>query len=108
MKQDIKAFNINTSQAKTFGAIALVIFLLYSSLYTVDANENGVVLRFGKYIETTLPGLHFKLPIIDSVYKVKVDYQHKEELVSVLYGVESKHSIVIEIMKENLGCLRVI
>tara|TARA_B100000029_G_scaffold128997_2_gene122538 strand:- start:407 stop:1366 length:960 start_codon:yes stop_codon:yes gene_type:complete len=93
-KQDIKAFNINTSQAKTFGSIALILFLLYSSLYTVDANENGVVLRFGKYVDTTLPGLHFKLPIVDSVYKVKVDYQHKEEFGfrTIRSGVKTQYS----------------
>ena len=57
----------------------IVALLLISSVYTVDANENAVVLRLGKYYTTTQPGLQFKLPIIDSIYKVKVDYQYKEE-----------------------------
>ena len=55
------------------------IFLIYSSIYTVDANENAVILRLGKYHATTTSGLQFKLPFIDSVYKVKVDYQYKKE-----------------------------
>ena len=94
MKKDIKAFNIDTRQIKIFGSIAVVLFLLYSSLYTVDANENGVVLRFGKYTETTLPGLHFKFPIIDAVYKVKVDYQHKQEFGfrTMRSGVKTQYS----------------
>lgn len=33
-----------------------------SSFYTVDADEQGVVKRFGKYIRTNTPGIHFKLP----------------------------------------------
>ena len=53
--------------------------LLFTSIYTVDANENGVILRLGKYYTTTGPGLQFKIPLIDTVYKVKVDYQYKEE-----------------------------
>ena len=60
----------------------VVLFLigLFSSAYKVDANENGVVLRFGKYISTTTPGLHFKLPFgIDKVYKIQVARQYKEE-----------------------------
>ena len=46
---------------------------------SVDANENGVVLRLGKYSHTTMPGLHPKFPFIDRVYTVKVDYQYKME-----------------------------
>lgn len=59
-----------------------VLFLisLFTTAYKVDANENGVVLRFGKYISTTTPGLHFKLPFgIDKVYKIQVARQYKEE-----------------------------
>ncbi|MFQ6609444.1 MAG: FtsH protease activity modulator HflK, partial [Fidelibacterota bacterium] len=64
----------------TFSAIILIIIVLGSSIYTIDANENGVVLRFGKYYTTTMPGLHFKLPYgIDKVYHVEVAYQFKEE-----------------------------
>ena len=36
-------------------------------------------MRMGKYLETTPPGLHIKFPIIDEVYLVKVDFQHKLE-----------------------------
>ena len=59
--------------------LALAAVLLYNSFYTVNANENGVVLRLGKYYLTTQPGLHFKIPFIDTVDRVKVDYQYKEE-----------------------------
>lgn len=44
-----------------FGAAA-VAFLAYSSIFTVQGNEQAVVLRFGDYIRTAGPGLHFKLP----------------------------------------------
>ena len=58
----------------------LLIFAAFSSFYTVQAEEAGVVLRFGKHIKTVPPGLHFKLPFgIDSVTKVAVTRQLKQE-----------------------------
>ena len=52
--------------------IVIVIFLLviggYSSMYEVDTEETGVVLRFGKFQNFADPGLHFKMPLgIDRV-----------------------------------------
>lgn len=46
------------------GALLALILVLWlaSGFYTVDANERGVVLRFGKQIETTEPGLRWRLP----------------------------------------------
>ncbi len=51
-----------------------------TSFYTVQADEEGVVLRFGKYQSTQSPGLHFKMPFfIDRVEKVEVLRQMKQE-----------------------------
>ncbi len=86
MAQNIKFGDVDVQipslNFKKFGGLIplLVIILLASlSFYTVDANENGVVLRMGKYSHTTLPGLHFKIPLIDQVELVKVDKQFKRE-----------------------------
>ncbi len=76
-------FEISSSQ--TWLAVAAAIFIVVvitvaMSFYTIDANENGVILRFGKYNKTTYPGLHLKFPWgIDKLYTVRVDYQWKEE-----------------------------
>lgn len=40
--------------------------------YTVDQQEQGVVLRLGKYYETVNPGLQWNPPLIDEVTKVNV------------------------------------
>ena len=42
----------------------LIVALLYiaSGLYRVLPDEQGVVLRFGKYVNTTQPGLHYHFP----------------------------------------------
>ena len=62
--------------------LPLVITLLVciTSIYTIDANEQGVVLTLGKYSRTTEPGIHLKIPFwIERVYKVRVDYQYKQQ-----------------------------
>jgi membrane protease subunit HflK len=43
-------------------AIIGLLLLAASMVYTVDQQEEGVVLRFGKYQRTVAPGLNFKLP----------------------------------------------
>ncbi len=45
-----------------FGGIAVAAWVLFTGVYTVDAAERGVELRFGKYLQTTMPGLHIHLP----------------------------------------------
>ena len=58
----------------------IVLFqVVNSSYYTIKPGERGVVLRFGKYSKTAPPGLNFKLPIIDVVYKVDIETVRKEE-----------------------------
>jgi modulator of FtsH protease HflK len=42
-------------------ALAVVVWL-GSGFYIVDASQRGVVLRFGKYVQTTEPGLRWRLP----------------------------------------------
>lgn len=56
------------------------LWLIFSTIYTVGADEVGVIQRFGKYMRTTDPGLHFKMPFgVETVRKVKVQRVFKEE-----------------------------
>ncbi len=52
--------------------IIVVLFLAFNSYYTVGPNENAVVLRFGKLIATSGPGLHFMIPLVDRALLVDV------------------------------------
>ena len=74
--------------------VIIVAITLFFSIYTIQANENGVVLRLGKYHKTTMPGLHFKIPFVDMVYPVKVDYQYKQEygFQTLKAGVRTQYS----------------
>src|SRR6202011_3502369 len=61
------------------GAI-LLIAGLWTPYYTVGAESEGVVLRFGKFLKTVEPGLHFKLPFgIDTVTVLPTRRQLKLE-----------------------------
>lgn len=60
--------------------IVFVIAALATSFYTVEADAVAVVLRFGKYVKPTEPGLHFKLPLgIEKAIGVPVRKVFKQE-----------------------------
>lgn len=60
--------------------LALLGWGALSSYYIVQAEERGVVLRFGKLKDVSAPGLHFKLPFgIDQVHLVATERVLKEE-----------------------------
>ncbi|MEO1023641.1 MAG: FtsH protease activity modulator HflK [Bacteroidota bacterium] len=59
------------------GFIALVAF--FQSFFTVETEEVGVIMRFGKYVSEAKPGLNFKIPFVDQVEFVPVQRQLKEE-----------------------------
>jgi len=47
---------------------AIVMIVVYSSLFTVNQNQQAIVLRFGEPIRIiTDPGLQYKIPVMDSV-----------------------------------------
>ncbi|MFC1522639.1 FtsH protease activity modulator HflK [Elusimicrobiota bacterium] len=62
-----------------FGGLALAL-VASTSYYTVQPQEEAVILRFGRYVSTASPGLHFKLPFgIDRAIKVKTKVILQEE-----------------------------
>ena len=58
--------------------VALVVGL-GGSYYQVEAEEVAVVLRFGRHVETSSPGPHFRIPVIDTVIKVPIARQLRME-----------------------------
>jgi modulator of FtsH protease HflK len=58
----------------------LGVFALISAYYQVEPDEVGLVTRFGRFVRTTGPGPHGKLPFgIEQVRKVPVERQLKQE-----------------------------
>jgi membrane protease subunit HflK len=60
------------------GVIVLIVAL--TSIHTVGPEEEGVVLRLGKYDRTVPPGLNFILPMgAEKMFKIPVQRQLKQE-----------------------------
>ena len=60
-------------------AIIVAVVAGFSALYQVQPEEVGVVLRFGRYVRTTEPGLRAKIPFAEEVLKVPVQRQLRQE-----------------------------
>ena len=71
----------NFSPRTIFTAIAVLVGLVVvlDSFYQVQPEEVGVIRLFGQYKRTTPPGLRFKLPLVETVDKVPVQRQLKQE-----------------------------
>jgi membrane protease subunit HflK len=74
-----------------FGLIVLLIALIWlgTGFYIVDQGKRGVVLRFGKYVETTMPGPRWHLPFpvesvdiinLEQVRTIEVGYRGRGEV----------------------------
>ena len=84
--------------------LTITISIISQCFYRVSPSEQAVVLRFGEYHKTTSPGFYFKIPFIDSIDKVKVDYQYKQEIGFTFLETESKS--ISWILTEDLNSAR--
>ena len=84
--------------AGSFGLVATIAVLLWvgSGFYIVDASQRGVVLRFGKQVETTQPGPRWHLPF--PVETVEVVNLSQVRTVEVGY----RENVNNKILKESL------
>lgn len=60
--------------------LIFALILISTTWFTIDPEEAGIVLRFGKFIRQVPSGLHLKFPApIERVVKVPIERQLKEE-----------------------------
>jgi membrane protease subunit HflK len=85
--EDLRIPHIPVRLIASVVAVLLLLILTWTSFYTVQAESEGVVLRFGKFLKTVEPGLHFKLPFgIDYVTVLPTRRQLKLEFGFVTPG----------------------
>lgn len=85
------------------GLVAVVI--LAGSIYQIRPEEIGVIQRFGKFVRTTDPGLHLKIPLgIERLTKVPVERQLKMEFGfrTTRAGIRSEYTTPAEARNESL------
>ena len=67
---------------KQIGAIVAgfaVLVLVFFSVYTVEEGHVGIVKRFSKAIAQVDPGLHLKIPFVDTVEAIEVRQRKNTE-----------------------------
>lgn len=72
---------------------ALVIIVAFSSFFSVNPEEVGMVMRFGEFTRTAHPGLNFKAPFVEEVRYVPIERQLKHEFGyrTTSAGVQSRY-----------------
>lgn len=96
-----------------FLAIALLLaflLLLPSIVYQIDRDEQGIVLRYGKFVRQEAPGLHWKLPypledlfIVNTQRVFKESFGYREETAGRGPSLENESLI----LTADLGVARV-
>lgn len=91
-------------------AVIIVLFGLYSSLFKVYEGERSIVLRLGKVLRDSdniptvyQPGLHFKIPLIESVKKLDARIQTAENQEDRFVTKEKKDLIVDSYIKWRIS-----
>jgi len=80
LKDKLKFYTPKSFSIPLIIGIILLLFIVKGAFYTIQPNEVGVILRFGKFVRITKPGLHFKLPLgIEKAIPIKVEYVYKDE-----------------------------
>ena len=83
--------------------LLIVIVWLLSGLYRVQPGENGIELLFGRYVNTTQPGLNFWAPLpIGSVQKPNVEKTNQTNIGFRSLGSVGRNDNVRDVAEESL------
>lgn len=98
-----KVFSIG----KWTGIVIIVLILFFGTFYIVSAGERGVVMTFGKpSMDAKGEGLHFKIPLIQSVVIMNVQTQKYEAELSAassdLQDVKTKIAINYHLLPDTV------
>jgi len=87
--------------------LVIAIPIMISGLFTVKQQTIAIVERFGKFSNTALPGLQFKIPLIDNVVgRVSMKIQQLDVMVETKTKddvfVKLKVSVQYNILKDKV------
>jgi len=100
---DIKLPQIKPGVIKLIVIAVVVLILLVGSIYQISPEEIGAILRFGKFVRATDPGLHLKFPLgIEKLIKVPVQRQLKMEFGfrTTRPGIRTEYRVTTESIRE--------
>ncbi|MFC2167447.1 FtsH protease activity modulator HflK [Acidobacteriota bacterium] len=101
-KLDIKLPQLKPGTVKLIVIAIVALVVLAGSFYQISTEEVGIILRFGKYVRTTEPGLHLKIPGIEELRKVAVERQKKLEFGfrTTSAGIQTQYAVTRETLEE--------
>ena len=102
---DIKLPKIKPGILKLVVIAVVVLIILAGSIYQISPEEIGAILRFGKYVRATDPGLHLKFPLgIEKLIKVPVQRQLKKEFGfrTTRPGIRTEYRVTADSQREAM------
>lgn len=69
---DTNALNRDPKKTAIIAALLVAGGIIFSSWYTIDESERGVLLRNGALVKVVEPGLSFKMPFFESVRRISI------------------------------------
>jgi len=101
---EIKLPKIKPGVVKLVVVGVIILILLASSFYQIRPEEIGLILRFGKFVKTTGPGLHMKIPYVETLEKVPVQRQLKKEFGfrTITPGIRTEYRVTPESSRESV------
>ncbi len=101
---EIKLPKIKPGVVKLVVVGVIILILLGSSFYQIRPEEIGLILRFGKFVRTTEPGLHIKIPLVEKLEKVPVQRQLKMEFGfrTITPGIRTEYRVTPESARESV------
>ena len=99
---DIKLPQIKPGTIKLIVIGIVVLIVLFGSFYQINPEQVGVILRFGKFVRTTEPGLHLKIPGVEELIKVPVEEQKKLEFGfrTTSPGIQTQYAVTRDTLEE--------
>lgn len=87
---------------RTIGLFLLIALAVWglTGIYLVDEGSRGVVTRFGRYAETTMPGLHWHIPA--PIEQVQVVNMEQQRFLEVGYRSGGRQQSLGSVPKEAL------
>ncbi|MFQ6070557.1 MAG: FtsH protease activity modulator HflK [Candidatus Aminicenantales bacterium] len=102
---DFKLPRVRIGIVKIIVVAVVALILLAGSIYQISPEQIGVILCLGKFVRTTDPGLHLKIPLgIEKLMKVPVQRQLKQEFGfrTVRPGIRTEYIVSPEAKKEKV------
>jgi len=75
--------------------IAIIAAALATSLFTVDETEQAIVTQLGKFVrEVKQPGLHFRIPLIQSVHRFEARVMEYDAAAANIMTDDKKYMVI--------------